>query len=261
MSLSPDQLEALRQVRRALGRQTPVLIGASALAVQLDYRWRQTNDLDVSVSVGVEQLDRLPLPKTWRKDPKVEHRWLTPKGVKVDVLPAGPKAQKEGELRWPVSGNLMRTTGFRLVFERRRTVTEGRRSFDVAPVPVVALLKMVAYQDAPHERERDLEDLALILVDYPPEDSRFSAEAAEQGLSYDEAGPYLLGREMGSMANADERGAIEAFVAKALDERDPHATLAKLARAGRGRWDDQASETATALLRALRRGLESVRIL
>lgn len=96
MSLSPDQLEALRQVRRALGGKTPVLIGASALAVQLDYRWRQTNDLDVSVSVEVEQLGRLSLPKTWRKDPKVEHRWLTATGVKVDVLPVGPKAQKAG---------------------------------------------------------------------------------------------------------------------------------------------------------------------
>lgn len=114
---------------------------------------------------------------------------------------------------------------------------------------------MVAYQDAPHERERDLEDLALILTDYPPEESRFASDAAEQGLNYQEAGPYLLGRELGAMASVDERAAVEAFVAKALDEKDRHATLAKVIRAGRA-WGDRAPETATALLRALRLGLE-----
>ena len=34
----------------------------------------------------------------------------------------------------------------------------------VAPIPVLAILKIVAYQDRPQERERDLADLAYILI-------------------------------------------------------------------------------------------------
>jgi len=53
-SLLPAQQETLRQLSE-LWRDTPfVLIGANALALQMDLQWRQTNDLDFLVSIALE---------------------------------------------------------------------------------------------------------------------------------------------------------------------------------------------------------------
>jgi hypothetical protein len=46
----PEQTQTLRQLSE-LWRDTPfVLIGANALALQIDFGWRQTNDLDFVIS-------------------------------------------------------------------------------------------------------------------------------------------------------------------------------------------------------------------
>lgn len=87
----PEQIETLRQLSK-LWRETPfVLIGANALALQIDLEWRQTNDLDFVISVALEDypagLEALP---GWRRHREGEHAWLSPTGVKVDVVPAGP---------------------------------------------------------------------------------------------------------------------------------------------------------------------------
>ena len=92
MDLLPEQKETLRQLSE-LWRDTPfVLIGANALALQIDLEWRQTNDLDFVLSIALEDypagLANLP---GWRRRPREgEHAWLSPSGVNVDIVPAGP---------------------------------------------------------------------------------------------------------------------------------------------------------------------------
>lgn len=256
MSLTDPQVKALCQLQRLKLKPEPVLIGASALALQMDFRHRQTNDLDVSLSVDIEDLpSSFAMPAGWTADPRVEHRWKTPAGVTVDVLPIGPRARKSGALRWPKSGNLMKTTGFRLVFNHAHVVSAGGLRIRVAPVQVVALLKMAAYLEVPEERSRDLEDLALIFEDYPMDDARrFAPEVVKAGLSYTQSGPFLLGSDLASIINALERAEVEAFVTKALAEDDPQATLAKLIRAGPSAWREHPKEVRLLLL-ALRQGL------
>ena len=92
MTFTPGQVAALKKLRE-LWPDTPfVLVGASALGCFLDFRWRATNDIDISVSIELDELpaglDRLP---GWSADPHAEHRWLAPEDVKVDILPASPK--------------------------------------------------------------------------------------------------------------------------------------------------------------------------
>ena len=55
----------------------------------------------------------------------------------------------------------------------------------------VAALKMIAYQDRPYERVRDLSDLAYLIEEFLPEDDprRFSNEAFQFGLSYEATSP------------------------------------------------------------------------
>jgi hypothetical protein len=56
MTLTTGQVKAIRDLRRARPDLEPVLIGASALALQMDFTWRQTNDLDLSLSLDLEDL-------------------------------------------------------------------------------------------------------------------------------------------------------------------------------------------------------------
>jgi len=122
VTFTPGQTAALRKLRE-LWPDTPfVLVGASALGCFLDFRWRATNDIDISVSIEVDGLpaglDRLP---GWSADPHAEHRWLAPEDVKVDILPASQNLRRAGTLRWPRSGNEM-SLGQRLPFEQARDV-------------------------------------------------------------------------------------------------------------------------------------------
>jgi predicted nucleotidyltransferase len=148
----------------------------------------------------------------------------------------------------------MKTTGFRLVFEQRRTTTVEDLEVQVAPVPVVVLLKMAAYRDDPTVRGKDLEDLAFILEDYPEREARFAPDLLSLGLSYSQSAPFLLGRELGALVNDAERREVLAFLEKVHAEDDPHATLAKMSRGGPRSWQDDPQEV-TARLDALRQGL------
>jgi predicted nucleotidyltransferase len=214
VTFTPGQVAALKKLR-ALWPDTPfVLVGASALGCFLDFRWRATNDIDISISIEVDELPAgLDRMQGWSADPRAEHRWLAPEDVKVDILPAGPNLRRAGTLRWPRSGNEMSLLGQRLAFEQARDVEVASDfSIRVAPVPVVCVLKMVAYQDQPQARARDLED------------------------DFEVVSAFLLGRDIGALVNSKERAAVASFIAKVRDENDPHATQARMANVAPVFW-------------------------
>ena len=225
--------------------------------------WRETQDLDVSVSVSLDELaarlERLP---GLRQRPEREHEWQAPDGVRLDVLPAGPALLAAGEIVWPRSGSRMSLLGFRLAFEQRqRQQLPGGLSVDVAPLAVVGLLKMVAYQDRPHERERDLQDLAHILDDYlaPDDDRRAAADLYDAGVGFDQASAYAFGRDLGIMVDPAERTAVKAFLARLRDERDPWRTLTRMARLAPIRWRGD-EEAGLRLARAFEDGFQRSRL-
>lgn len=132
-------------------------------------------------------------------------------------------------------------------------------SIRVAPVPVVGLLKIVAYQDQPQARTRDLEDLAHIFDEHVRADDqrRYSDEVPEAGLEFEVVSAFLLGRDMGSLVNSEERGAVTSFIAKVRDENDPHATQARMANVAPVSWRRK-PEALLARFDAFDRGLVSV---
>lgn len=246
MKLTPGQVEALRTLKQLWPDTSFVLVGASALGCFLDFRWRVTNDLDISVSVELDELPaRLHLLPGWSADARAEHRWLAPGGVRVDVVPAGPELRRAGVLHWPRSGNDMSLLGQRLVFEHS---VEVRLTSDltirVAPVPVIAVLKMIAYQDQPHARVRDLVDLAHALDEHIEADDmrRFTEDVSAAVPSFELASAYLLGRDAGAVVNGEERAPVAAFLAKVRDERDPHGTQPRMARGAPISWQNDVDE-------------------
>jgi predicted nucleotidyltransferase len=206
----------------------------------MDMRWRQTQNLDLSLAASLEEyparLDTLP---GWSRDPGFEYRWLAPFGVKVDVIPAGSELLKPGELTWPRSGQRMSLLGFRLAFERAVSVRiRADLTVRVAPVPVVVVLKMVAYMDRPGERLRDLEDIGYVFEGFvgPDAKERYSDAVFDRGLTYEEVSPFLLGQEISAIVNAAEREAVERYLGAVENERDPRGTQAQMARLGPASW-------------------------
>ena len=192
-ALTRDQAEALRRLADLWRDTRFCLIGASALACQIDLP-RKTGDLDMSVSVSLDELAAAMAGlKGWRRHPSREHEWLSPTGIKVDVLPAGPALLAAGEIVWPESGVRMNLVGMRLALERAVSFeVDTGLSIPIAPVPVITVLKMISYLDRP-DRERDLHDVAHILDNYvPPDDERrFAPEVLDAGVEYEHASAYL----------------------------------------------------------------------
>ena len=234
MSFLPEQTRTLRQLSE-LWRNTPfVLIGANALALQIDLEWRQTNDLDFVISIALEDypagLETLP---GWQRRREGEHAWLSPTGVKVDVVPAGPGLLDAGSLTWPESGYRMNLVGLRLPFDHhvRVTIDEGH-SVEVATTPAIVVLKMVAFLNRP-ERQDDLTDIAQVFERYlgPIDDRRWTLP-----VDFDNASAFALGVDIGVLVNERERQVVTEFLTRAKDENDRHLTHALLIRNGPWYW-------------------------
>ena len=250
---SARQIDVLRQLIHLWTPERFVLIGAAALGCFLDVRWRGTADLDLTLAISLEEfLDERLIPG-WRRDRSIEHRWFAPGGEAVDIIPAGPELLLRGEVQWPRTGHRMSLLGLRLAFERGVPVPVAPDlAVRVAPVPVLAVLKIIAYQDRPAERERDLADLAYIFTGYEPED-RFADDVIDLGMSYDEVGPFLLARTIAAMVNDAERAHVNRFVRESSDEDDSSGTHAKLLVSGPSSWRRNPDEL-TQCLRAFSRG-------
>jgi len=245
---SARQLDVLRQLSQLWTPERFVLIGAAALGCFLEMRWRGTADLDLTLAISLDEFLDERLVPGWGRDRWMEHRWYAPGGEIVDIIPAGPELLRAGEVQWPRTGHRMSLVGIRLAFERGVPVSVAPDLIvKVAPVPVLTVLKIVAYEERPAERERDLADLAYIFTEYEPEE-RFADDVITLGMSYEEIGPFLLARTIASMVNDAERAHVNRFVRKASDEDDPSGTHAKLLASGPPSWRREPDE----LMRCMR---------
>ena len=254
------EINALRALTNALPGAEAVVVGATALRCHMPMGWRTSEDLDLSVTVSVEDaiaaIDRLP---GWTHDPRQEQRWHTPAGVAVDIVPASPDAMARGYLEWPKTGFRMSLVGMRLAFERGVDLSvEPDLTVRVIPLHVVAVLKIVAYIDRPGAREKDLGDLAHVLHGYvgPDSERRYSSEVPDDLTEFDDIAPYLLGRDVGSVVNVAERSWVSDFVARVRDPARGTSLLSRLALRGPLAWrnPDAVLQRILAFERGLGRG-------
>lgn len=230
-----DQLGALKTLVRIWTATRFVLIGASAMRLLLGDRSRETYDLDLILGVP---LDRYPADLEaeagWSRHPKREHTWVAPGDVYVDVLPVNADKGEPSVVTWPQSGFQMSVVGLQLALEHAMTIqAEPDLTIQVAPLALIALLKMVAFLDRPDERDRDLADIALILDEYigPADDRRYEEEIFNLGLRYEEISPFLLGKRLTEIVNPPERKVIERFVSLVENADDSTAQARMLALA------------------------------
>jgi len=190
---TPEQAAVLRSLRGSWAEEKFVVIGATAIGCHLDFRWRKTRDLDLSIAAGIEEcrkaLERIP---GWIRHERIEHEWTAPGNVRVDVIPANRTALESGRIDWP-GGSTMSAVGLRAAFADnvRREVGDGL-FVRVASATAITILKMAASLDR-SDRDRDLSDLAYLMQDIVGVDDaeRWSDPVLDRDLDYESVSSFL----------------------------------------------------------------------
>jgi len=236
MAIDPKTVPALQTLAHVLSEDNRdfVLIGAAVPLVLVElqqageFSGRETRDVDAVTSVGSwEDFDRLRrrLFETGFRQGSTPHELLFGEDVIVDLIPYGPAIVRDNRLEWRETGRVMSTLGIEEAFASavRVEVAPGF-SLPVVPVPALVLLKIIAYQDRPGERARDLGDMVYCFEHYEEsiEDSRrfelVGVEAERQPVAFEEAGAYLLGIEVANLAKPESLVAIHRFLDMITDE-------------------------------------------
>jgi predicted nucleotidyltransferase len=223
MTQSFSQLEepvlvALKALRQVFPTARMSIIGAGALAMHMDMTWRRTADVDVVLAIDIEELDLAESKLVgWKRG--TPPRWTAPNGTKLDLVPAPADALAMRELIWP-DGTVMSLAGIRVALEHRAHMASNELDIALAPVPLIAMLKMAAYLDRPHDRTKDLRDLAYVLYDYPPidDDRLFDDEVFAGGLSQEQARGMILAREIAQLIGPEDREVVARFIAKMRED-------------------------------------------
>jgi hypothetical protein len=151
------------------------------------------------------------------------------------VVPATREDILAGELALE-PGVVMSVVGFDLAFSETDSVRiREDLAIPVARLPVVALLKIVAWFDRPHERGKDLADLVFMFDNALPadHDARWDSAhpVAAANLEYDDQSAFYLGWELGRIAHPAHLHWAKRLVDVMRDEDGmPFAQLVREAR-------------------------------
>jgi len=214
-AFTPTQEDAIRALIARWGSEQIVLVGGAALAALTGMPWRTTLDIDLVVTATPEaSTEALSLLTDWRKDPSRELSWSYRGEVVVDVLPVTPEILRMGELGSPQSRSVMNTAGLELAGPLAVTVAlSDGTALRVAPISVIALLKMASFLDRPHDRTRDLADIAWILHTRvsDSDERRFDPRFEALDIRYDEGSAFAFGEEIRALAE-DHVPLVERFL-------------------------------------------------
>ena len=225
--LRPTELEALRRLHRILKAEgwDFTMIGAAVQTIVSTpvLQPRFTGDLDGVITTP-----------TWSDYERVgtilQHHGFTRHGVHrftfedahVDLIPFAESLVAEGQrLEWP-GGGVFRVLGFA---EALATATPLAVAPDlevkVVSVPGLVVLKLNSYLDSPQERRRDIADIADQCEAYhASDDARYGVQTeARTTVTFEDAGAYLLGRDVAHVADSVCARLAEEFSARATAGR------------------------------------------
>jgi predicted nucleotidyltransferase len=261
--LNAAQQHALSDLRQRCPQVRLVLIGAAAIQVYFELH-RFTSDVDLVLVLEAEALQPLMLGLGWQRSATMLHRYRHPNGTVADVLPASPALVARGVVAFGDNEELS-LTGFDLALEHTQPVQlSGGTTIEVVALPVLVVLKIVAWLERPQERQKDLGDLAQILMYALEDDDERRWDAAHpvcaSGLDHEDQSAFFIGYEVGLIAKPPHADAIARFLAQVSDTNA--VTFAQMVRAAAYSGDDP-EERQARLLRAFaqgeRAGAQSIR--
>lgn len=174
------------------------IVGALVPELLLDARPpRMTKDVDATVVVQSlvdfetlkDHLGDFDFTRT-----RLPHRMKHRSGGLIDLLPFSESIAPGGRLQLE-EGFVLNMAGFgHVVRNALPTKIEGGPTLPLAPLPLYALLKLVAFSD--RREPRDLAGVFHCLQHYLEEDERrYGVEHRAEGVPYDYTCAYLLGED------------------------------------------------------------------
>lgn len=172
------------------------IVGALVPELLLDARPRKmTNDADATVVVQSladfnalkDRLANYGFTRT-----RVSHRMQHRDGGLMDLLPFSTTIAPDGRLRFE-DGVVFNMAGFSHVVPNAvSTPIEGGPNLPLAPLPLYALLKLVAFSD--RKAAKDLGGVLHCLEHYLEDDEqRYGVDHDGEGVPFEYTGAYLLG--------------------------------------------------------------------
>lgn len=220
--LEPVLLPAVTDLDRGL-RTLGVpfaVVGALVPELLLDVRpARMTNDADVTVVV--ESLADFETLKDRLADfgfvrTRAAHRMRHHSGGLIDLLPFSPGLALEGRLELE-SDLVLNMAGFEHVVPSAvDVVLDSGPTLPVVPLPLYALLKLVAFSD--RKASKDLAGVFHCLRHYLEDDERrYGAEHEGAGVPFEYTGAYLLGIDGQLFLGRQLSQAVEAVLDRFAD--------------------------------------------
>jgi len=187
------------------------LIGGNALLLHGVQMSRTTRDFDFIAAVEdtFQHVTEALLEKGFRHG-RISHRFYTPQGTQVDVLPVTKRAIETGFIEFP-DGERLSALGFSEVLTHAKEKPVGDCVLSVAPLPILVALKIFT---ATQRHGPDLQDALACMSQYEEQGTRrFDDVVYTESLTFETAGAYLLGRDLLSMISAKTLMAVgEALV-------------------------------------------------
>ncbi len=222
--------------------------------------------------VAVESWDRFETFKkaliereNFRVDSKMEQRlWRgrPPEEMKIDLIPYGKLESPPGKITFPPTGFELNTNGFREAFNAALTVEiAADLQVKVVSLPGLAVLKFIAYNDRPQERQTDLEDLLFVARSYLDADNEEKLYADDELMSEEDfdlrtVGARLLGRDMADLLTEQSEKVILTHLSEESGDADDRGLerTAEIMMAQSSRLDENL-DLAVKMLRQLRQGI------
>lgn len=235
--IEPRLIPVVADLERGL-RQLGVpfgVVGALVPELLLDVRpARMTNDADVTVVVetlGDFETLKGRLSEYGFANTRIPYRLRHASGGVLDILPYSESIAPNGRLELQ-GGLVFNMAGFRHVVPHAiEASVEGGPTLPLAPLPLYALLKLVAFSD--RKAAKDLAGVLHCLEHYlESDDRRYGLEYGDGGVPYEYTCAHLLGLDGRAFLDS----AMSRTVSVVLDRfDDPDADVVGLAAAERGR--------------------------
>lgn len=196
------------------------IVGATARDIILEYVYqagvrRATDDIDFGVAVeNWEQYEKLKsaLISTgkFRADSKMEQRLWEVRGrneIKIDLVPYGGIESPVGTVTFPPTEFEMNTKGFAEAYQNSLKLEINETAqIRIVSLPGLVILKFVAYDDRPFERQTDLQDIWFIMKNYldAGNEDRLYADTDllnDENFNFQTVGARLLGRDLAHLLN------------------------------------------------------------
>ena len=229
VELTKEQIADLHQLQQFCTelKTDLVIIGAIAYQYHFPQEDRHTGDIDSAVALDLTdfaELEKRLQAAKWTRTPNREHRWRSPLGTLLDLIPAGIELRKVKQVTWPASQFTMSLVGFDHVFSDAEAVELAPGlTLKVIPAVVLMLLKIVAFLDDQQRRAKDLLDIRSILGLYEDNSERIFSDVVLDASLTDVslANAFLVGVDLRVLCTMDELAVVHEFVKTIRDEARP----------------------------------------